>query len=193
MAKQAKVIDSKEFRRLITAVDLTRYALRNRTMIFLSYYAGLRACEIAALRLGDVVTEYGEVLDVITLNADQTKGKSRGRVFLGKKVRKQLGEYLTSNHRLLVSPEQPLFYSQKGEGFTAQTVINLFANLYKKALITGASSHSGRRTFITNLAEQGINPRVIQKLARHSSLNTTMVYIDVNDLKLANAAELARV
>lgn len=193
MAKQAKVIDSKEFKRLITATDLTRHALRNKTMIFLSYYSGLRACEIAALRVGDVIAETGEVLGVITLKADQTKGRSRGRVFLGKKVRKQISDYYSARPELRSFRGLPLFYSQKGEGFTSQTVINLFAMLYKKALIVGASSHSGRRTFITNLAEQGINPRVIQKLARHSSLNTTMVYIDVNDLKLANAAELARV
>ncbi len=193
MAKQAKVLDSKEFKRLITAANLTRHALRNRTIIYMSYLAGMRACEIAALRVGDVVSENGEVLDVVTLKAEQTKGQSRGRVFFSKKLRKHLAEYVSENPMLSRTPDKPLFYSQKGEGFSAQTVINLFAHLYKMALIPGASSHSGRRAFLSCLAEQGINPRVIQKLARHSSLNTTMLYIDVNDLKLKNAVELAKV
>ena len=139
----------------------------------------------------DVITENGEVLDVVTLKAEQTKGQTRGRVFLGKKVRKQLGEYFSKNQKLHGAQELPLFYSQKGGGFTAQTVINLFAMLYKKALITGASSHSGRRSYLTKLSEQGVNPRVIQKLARHSSLNTTMVYIETNDVQLSRAADLA--
>ncbi|MCH2264586.1 MAG: tyrosine-type recombinase/integrase [SAR86 cluster bacterium] len=49
-----------------------------------------------------------------------------------------------------------------------QTKYNLFLNLYKLANIQHASSHSGRRTFITNLSEKGISTRVIQELARHT-------------------------
>ena len=49
--------------------------------------------------------------------------------------------------------------------------------------------HSGRRQFITTLAEKQINVRVIQALARHKHLNTTMRYIDINDVKLQNAVE----
>jgi len=48
-----------------------------------------------------------------------------------------------------------------------------------------------RRQFITNLANNAVNPRVIQKLASHSSLNHTMKYIDVRDHQLAAAVELA--
>ncbi|MBR03239.1 MAG: hypothetical protein CL394_07940 [Acidiferrobacteraceae bacterium] len=44
-----------------------------------------------------------------------------------------------------------------------------------------ASSHSGRRQFITTLAEKQVNVRVIQALARHRYLNTTMRYIDINE------------
>jgi len=64
-----------------------------------------------------------------------------------------------------------------------------FARFYDKAGIKGASGHSGRRQFITTLAEKQINVRVIQALARHRQLNTTMRYIDVNDVKLQNAVE----
>lgn len=193
MPKQAKVVESKEFRRLLDAVSSTRHALRNRTMVYMSYYSGARACEIAQIRVADVINEQGDVQEVVTLAPSQTKGHSRARLFLNKQLRKCLAEYLAANAQLAAYPSQPLFRSQKGEGFTPQTVINLFAHLYKRAYITGASSHSGRRTFITNLAERGINPRLIQVLARHSNLNTTMRYIDVNDMKLSSAVELARV
>lgn len=193
MSKQAKVIETKEFKRLIAAASLTRHALRNKTVIYVSYYAGARACEIAALRVGDVLGENGEILDVVTLAADQTKGQHRCRLFINKQLRKYLAQYVASNPRLLTNMQLPLFFTQKSLGFSPQTLINLFAELYKKAFIAGASSHSGRRTFITNLAEQGVNPRVIQKLARHSSLNTTMIYIETNDAQLSSAVDLARV
>jgi site-specific recombinase XerD len=45
-------------------------------------------------------------------------------------------------------------------------------------------------TFITALAEGQINVRVIQALARHKHVNTTMRYVDINDVKLHNAVEI---
>ena len=68
--------------------------------------------------------------------------------------------------------------------------MNLFKRIYKMAGIDGASSHSGRRQFVTNLADKGINARVVQALARHKHLGTTQRYIDINDNKLRAAVEL---
>ena len=68
--------------------------------------------------------------------------------------------------------------------------MNLFNRIYKMAGIDGASSHSGRRQFVTNLADKGINARVVQALARHKHLGTTQRYIDINDNKLRGAIEL---
>ena len=56
--------------------------------------------------------------------------------------------------------------------------------------IDGASSHSGRRQFVTQLADRGINARLVQVLARHKHLSTTQRYIDVNENALRNAVEL---
>ena len=46
----------------------------------------------------------------------------------------------------------------------------LFGELYRKAGIKGASSHSGRRGFITKLAHSGISSKVIMELAGHKDL-----------------------
>ena len=74
--------------------------------------------------------------------------------------------------------------------FSGQTIVNLFTKLYKLAGIDGASSHSGRRQFVTKLADQGINARLVQALARHKHLSTTQRYIEVNELQMRNAIEL---
>jgi integrase/recombinase XerD len=87
-------------------------------------------------------------------------------------------------------PDAALIYSGKGGGFSAQTIVNLFATLYAAAGITGASSHSGRRQFVSTMASKGINPRIIQVLVRHRHLNTTMHYIDVNENALRTAVEI---
>lgn len=190
MAKQAKVLNRSEFKRLIGAAERSRHAVRNKTMIYVSYYAGARACEIAGLRVCDVVGENGEILSVITLSAEQTKGSKRGRMFVSKKLARYLKEYLQENDNLMNERKNALFRTQKRSHFSAQTVVNLFAKLYEEAFVSGASSHSGRRTFITKLADKAVNPRVIQELARHSNLNTTMRYIDVNENKLSNAVNM---
>ena len=81
-------------------------------------------------------------------------------------------------------------HSANGGSFTAQTIVNLFQRLYNLAAVQGASSYSGRRQFITELAVKGVNTRVVQVLARHKHLSTTQRYIDVNGNKLKAAIEL---
>lgn len=191
MAKQAKVLDDAELRRVLAVAAATRQASRNTLLVQMTYMAGARACELASLRVSDVQNEDGSIVDVVTLERWQTKGAGRARLFLSPRLRRAIAQYLAARPKLAVQLNHPLFYSQKGSGLTTQAIINLFAKLYRDAGIKGASSHSGRRTFITNLAESGVNPRIIQALARHSSLSTTMLYIDINDAKLHKAVELA--
>ena len=62
--------------------------------------------------------------------------------------------------------------------------------LFQKAGIAGATSHSMRRSFITNLASKGIGVRVLASLAGHRSIAVTMKYIDASDDMKRNAVEL---
>lgn len=188
--KQAKLLNAAEFKRLAAVIDSKRHSVRNHTVVALSFYAGLRACEIAGLKVGDVYEQQGAVRDTIYLDAKQTKGSEGNTVLVNKKLALALKRYAGSYPAHVKHPDAPLIYSAKGLGFTAQTIVNLFASLYRAAGIDGASSHSGRRQFVTTLADKGINPRVVQVLVRHKNLNTTMRYIDVNDAKLRKAVEM---
>ena len=57
--------------------------------------------------------------------------------------------------------------------------------LYREAGISNASSHSGRRTLITRLAERGVDLKAIAEIAGHSSIRTTAVYVESNPRRLA--------
>ena len=70
--------------------------------------------------------------------------------------------------------------------FRSQT----FNTIYAGAGLDGATSHSGRRTFITTLASKGVGVRVLASLAGHRSIATTQAYIDVNDEMKRAAVEL---
>ena len=131
----------------------------------------------------------GAVRLQFTLQASQTKGHRSRTVFVNKPLRQQLEAYkawLGPN----VTSNSPLFASQKGGHFSANTMCQLFLVIYKKCGLKNASSHSGRRTFITRLANKGVGVRVLAELAGHSSIQTTQRYIDVNDEQMANAVEL---
>ena len=188
--KQAKLLNPAEFKRLTAVIDSKRHSVRNHAVVALSFYAGLRACEIAGLRVGDVYEADGTVRDSFYLRAEQTKGSDGNTVLVNKRLAAALRRYAAANPRHCAKPDAALIYSGKGGGFSAQTIVNLFATLYAAAGITGASSHSGRRQFVTGLADKGINPRVIQILCRHKSLQTTSLYIEAGEGKLRKAIEM---
>ena len=185
--KQAKVLSETEIKKLMKVCELTRYAERNRLIVSLSVLSGMRACEIANLRINNVLSDTNVVLDLIVLDKEQTKGNKRQTVVVSTALKKAIQRYISTNPQLLSQDKgRFLLRTQKGS-FSSQTIQNLFRQLYELANIPQASSHSGRRTFITKLSENGVSVAVIQKLARHSSLSTTQRYIEVSDDKLYNA------
>jgi integrase/recombinase XerD len=68
----------------------------------------------------------------------------------------------------------------------AQTI----ALLYEGAGLEGASSHSGHRTFLTNLANKGTAIHILKTLAGHRSISTTAAYLYSSPIQLKAAVEL---
>jgi integrase/recombinase XerD len=155
-----------------------------------SFYSGCRVGELSSLTYADVVDEAGRVRDEIRLRAENTKTNDARIVFVNSKLKRELqlyaNVYKPENHQL------KFFYSQKrsSDGYSANTLTQFFLHLYKRAGLFGASSHSGRRTFITNLASKGVGVRVLASLAGHRNISTTQAYIDVNDDMKRRAVEL---
>ena len=65
-------------------------------MLYLSFYAGLRACKIAALRLHDVIDDERQIKSQIVLEKHMTKGNERQRVMVNSSLRKALQKYVDS-------------------------------------------------------------------------------------------------
>jgi integrase/recombinase XerD len=190
MTKQAKTLTQQNLKQVLDYVAIHKHALRNRTMLLCTHYAGMRVGEVANLRYEDVMDTAGEIRDEIALTAEQTKGRHARTVFVNAKLKRELETYVR-NHKPANSTDS-LFYTQKRQstGFTANTLAQYFHYLYKRAGIAGGSSHSGRRTFITNLAAKGVGVRVLMSLAGHRNIGTTQAYIDVNDDMKRRAVEL---
>jgi integrase/recombinase XerD len=184
---QAKTFTTDEFDSLLDFVSKRSFAMRNRMMILISFWSGMRVGEIASLRIEDVVDTSGKVRREIRLDASQTKGHQARTVFFPDKLRAELQAYV--DVRVVKDRKQPFFMTSGGKAFTANVMTQHFFWLYRKAgFETG--SHSGRRSFITNLASKGIGVRVLASLAGHKSISVTQKYIDVNDDMKRNAVEL---
>lgn len=186
---QARTLTERELKRVLDFIASRKHAERNRAMLLLTYFAGLRVSEVAALKYSDVVAADCTIKHEFLLHAYQAKGGHARMVFVGEKLRKELAAYVMTLKRI-DQHDLPLFRTQKRDGFTANTLCQHFHWLYRRAGIEGASSHSGRRTFITNLAAKGVGVRVLASLAGHRSIGTTQHYIDVNDDQKRKAVEL---
>lgn len=185
---QAKTLTAQELEQVFAYVDKNRYAERNRAILAMSFYAGLRVAEIASLRMGDVLNPDGTIKSEIRLSAAQTKGKHPRTVFVSQRLRTELERYITTRH--VKNTDVPFFHTENRLGFTPNGLCVWFFQLYKNAGISGGSSHSGRKFFITTLANKGIGVRILASLAGHKNISVTQRYIDVNDEQKRNAVEL---
>ena len=187
--KQAKTLNERELKTVLAICTMRRYAARDRAIVLFSFYAGLRAKEIAALTIGNIIGEGGRVREECVLTPHQTKGRKARRIFINTRLQRELASYLNTLDNL--QQALPLFQTQKRTAFTANSMCHLFISIYTAAGIAGASSHSGRRSLLTSLASKGVGVRVLQEIAGHSSLSITQKYIDVNDHQIQSALELA--
>lgn len=188
MTKQAKTLNERELQRLLDYVAKTKQAKRNRAMLLLTHLAGMRIGEVAAVRVCDVLASDNTVRDEINLSAAQTKGTRSRSVLLNERMRAELANYMQTIR--VTDSKQALFCTQRSPSFTANTLTQIVNALYKQAGFDTASSHSGRRGFLTNLAEKGVSVRVMMALAGHRNMATTQRYIDLRPGVLRNAVEL---
>lgn len=187
---QAAVVSETELKRVLAVVAQHGIlSSRNRLAVLLSYWAGMRAGEIAALKIKDVVNEDRSVRDRIHLSVKQTKGKKGRTVFLNSKLQREIQKYLDMLEWEV--DQQALIRSSKGGHFSATTMVMLFRRIYNQAGLPDARSHSGRRSYLTNLANKGVSVFVLQQLAGHKSIQTTQRYVTVNEDMMVKAAELS--
>jgi len=187
---QAKTLTKEEITRVLDYIHTRRFAPRNRAMMLLTQLAGLRIGEVAGLRWSDVINLDGTVKDEIRLLPDRTKGRHPRTVFVSIRLREELAAYAAQAK--CVDRSYPFFASQKSikSGFGANSLAQAFALLYSGAGVEGASSHSGRRTFLTNLANKGTAIHILKTLAGHRSISTTAAYLYSSPSQLKAAVEL---
>lgn len=184
LGKQAKTLTKKQTDQLLWYVGTLRHALRNEVIVMLSIKAGLRAKEIAGLTWAMVTDADGDIASSIHLTDKASKGRSGRIIPMSIQLRHKLEDLLhvERGKRGFDIASSHVISTERSQKTTPQAIVNMFAAWYDVVGLLGCSSHSGRRTFITNAAKKistvGGSLRDVQMLAGHSSLAVTQRYIE---------------
>jgi integrase len=175
--KQAKILSLDDVKDLLVFATCTRHPRRNRVIVLLAAKAGLRASEIAKLTWDMVLGPTGDIGALIELHDAVAKNGS-GRLI---PVHPDLCQALAA-YRNLSTGTGPLIRSERGGPMTPLSIVVWFNRAFRNLGLSGCSSHSGRRTFITaaakNVHRAGGSLRDVQLLAGHRSIETTQRYIE---------------
>jgi len=157
-------------------------------MLQVSFRVGLRAMEIAGLKLSDLMDTQGQINQKVTLRKKTTKG-SRGGVayFTHPEVRAALEQYIVQVRSKKSTDHDNVFISAKLTPFHPSSMSRLFGKLYRDAGLEGYTSHAGRKGLARTLNSKNVSTYNIQNILRHANIETTVKhYLSVDEDVLAN-------
>ena len=187
LGKQSKILTDKQIKMMMNFLSATRMSTRNQVIFLLSCKGGLRSKEISQVEWNMILDPEGNMGDTINLIDRVSKGNS-GRVIplnseLKDKLLKLYEIEKVSNRHFDINTSK-VIRTERSQSTSPQSIVNLFSRWYSDMNFIGCSSHSGRRTFITNLSKKisvvGGTLRDVQSLVGHKNLQTTQRYIEVD-------------
>jgi site-specific recombinase XerD len=181
------VMSKHEVDNIIRSVDYTplRYrknTVRDRLILTLLYYTGIRRSELLKLNWDDLN------LSKSTLVIRSGKGNKDRLIPIHPTLSDLLDKYLEERLPLI---DNALIIGEKGRRMCKCCFVDILnryleiSGLKKK----GYSAHSFRHSFASHLIESGVDLFKVQSLLGHASLETTKVYINFNSTQMAKAVE----
>ena len=189
---KSKILNYSQLNVLFKQMEYLRHSERDRLVIALTFYTGMRIGEITKLIWSDLIDSNLLPHTQINFKRDQVKSRKPQRVLLSKKCRSEITRYLKyylTKHEK-VNFARPVILTQRNTAFTPNSLCIHINAVYKKVNQPHLTTHSGRKSFITALANKAVNAKVIMTLARHEHLSSTQKYVEINDEQLEQANEL---
>jgi integrase/recombinase XerD len=167
--------DSELTEALLTTTNHTKWGYRNRLLLMMTHMTGIRRSELAALRIGDILGIGGDIRADVPLNTGRM-------LFLPKRLQQELKIYIAAYFETSALAGMayafghlPLFYTQKLNPFTPTALSQTFRQIYERAGILGASTRTGRQTWLHTLRAKGLDRKVLGKLAGQKRLTAAPV------------------
>ena len=216
---KARSLPPSQIRKLLARCQLMQNPELKRVVLALSF-STLRVSELAQITVDDVMTSTGSIKDEIHLRASLCKKRKARSIWLSQLAKQMIQEWIyyrqsrcwgttfDDSHQGL-NPLSKLVLNNRGRSYSMKrkTRINqsgdrvdyyacdvlelMIRNIYQRTGLKGCSSHSGRRTYASNMNAQGIPLSTIQRALGHSKPSMTITYIDISTDQLTHAAKLA--
>ena len=145
---------------------------RDKLIILVLAYTGLRRAELARLRPCDIAKDY--------IYVRSGKGDKDRAIPLSDDLREPLSRYIETNN---ITPGTPIFH------VCPKHIYAIIRN-YARAAGFDMSPHALRHYFATALVEKGAPLSAIQQLLGHATIATTAVYLDMVPSHLQGAVSL---
>lgn len=188
VTKRAQTLDIEQFDYVLAfALQRSRVPASDRLKLLLSFKAGLRACEIARIRVADMVDAERRPARMITIFGSISKGGKTRDVPMHPDIRDALIEFMKCHPTAKFIALSSRKKRGRPAAMTPNALTQWFHYLYRDAGFKGASSHSGRRSFATEAVKRAPAHHgsivTVQKWLGHSKLETTAAYVEAsNDL-----------
>ena len=184
---KARILNSAEHEQFLQFLSNTRHPVRNQAIYLLSVRAGLRVQSLAGILLDDVIESSANstsanstIKEVLNLHSSIVKGGRNYAIYLTHpELREALTKYISERPSNTQVPN--LFINQQRSAFSANSLTHALLKLYRDAGFDNGSSHSGRRTYATNLLLAGVDIVAVKTLMNHANIATTAEYITHND------------
>lgn len=158
-------------------------------MFALGIYTGLRVSEIVTLRANQLFTESGNVRHVLKVKRKKKKNTVYSDIPVHEKLKKILADYYEhAEFDIWLFPSE----AAASGHLTRAAAHNILTKAFESLGLEDASTHSMRRTCLTNMSRSGVPLRTIQEISGHASLSDLQAYLDVDPDDKRRAINLLR-
>lgn len=173
MAGKAKVLTQKEISDIFKVLRNSR----DQALFAVGIYTGLRIAEIIALRFDQVFTTNSGVRNLLKVVRVKKKNTVYSEIPVHPKLRARLQSYLKEHDK-----SQWLFPSEvSATGHLERVRAHyILRDAFDRLRLQDASTHSMRRTCLTNMSRAGVPLRTIQEISGHASLSQLQEYLAVD-------------
>ena len=167
--------------------------MRNRLLVKLLYYTGVRASELLSIKLNDIslMNEEG-VYKIYILG----KGSKYRYVYIKQEIIEDdleyIKDYFFADDTIIENnKEHFIAVTQKGRVMHRAELYMMLDRLYKKLYIKKREVHMLRHTFGKRMVKKNVNLSTIKELMGHENIQTTMIYARSDEKGMIEAISIS--
>lgn len=164
---------------IVAALNMSRkYKARNYMIVKIFLNCGLRLSEMEGLKIKNITLDENSLIV-------KGKGNKERKLFFNDCTKQAILDYMENERP--VSDSEYLILSSRGTPLDKRTIEYVVSQALLKSGLAGEgfTVHSLRHTCATMMMKNNVNPTIIQSVLGHKSLNTTQLYVHVdnNDIR----------